>query len=312
MIDTTQHPLLKIDKKVLRIDASALKKSSCMLAFKRIVSDGYRSAAHFNDVLYGSSFHLFVAEMYRTRGDFSKAIAGAVQLYKKPTIIRKKHLTEQHLIKTCLDYWEHFRATDNFEVLEVDGEPMVEVTFEINIYEDDEYIIHLVGTIDKIGQFVKGCYAIGDYKTTGSWSSDDYFKKYRISTQLITYFYALRKLAEFNPNSPLAKICNTKVGVFIDGIFVTAAKTEFKRSEVMFLDDKLDEYETLLQRKCIQLVAAINEEPIREGIIQGSCVDMEYKCDFYNVCSAPDKIASSYMLKRDFIQKEYNPFKFNE
>src|SRR5574338_1651758 len=185
-------------KQRLNLDASALSISSCDYRLKLTVIDGLKQPIVNNDTLYGTAFHKFISTMYETNGEFMTAVAAAKKAFAKPCVIKstKKHLTENHLLKTCLDFWEHFGQKDDFEILHDDkGKPLVEVTFEILIYESEHLEIYLCGTIDKIGKFKNGAYAIGDYKVTSSWNIGEYLRPFRLSTQLHTYHWALTELA---------------------------------------------------------------------------------------------------------------------
>src|SRR6266576_2163614 len=150
-----------MDKKIIKLDASALSQSSCLLRFKRIVLEGYTDKIPYNDTQYGSAFHKFMATMQETNGDFARAIIETNELFNRPCNIRKKHLTELHLNKTCIDYWQHFQQKDTFQVMQSsDGKPLVETDFAIPYFENDKYVVMLQGTIDKHGKFQNGCYAI--------------------------------------------------------------------------------------------------------------------------------------------------------
>lgn len=302
-------------KKEIMLDASALRRSGCGLALKRLVIQGYRDLMPWNDTLYGTSFHKFVSLMHTTGGDFSKAMPEAIKTFSQPCMIRKKHLTVNHLTNTCIDYWEWFQKNDTFEVMIVDGKPLVEVQFKVKILETDEYIVWLVGTIDKVGKIKNGTYCFGDYKTTSSWDQITYFSYYWLSTQMLTYYYGLLKTAQEHPTGPLGPFATGRFSYFIDALFLSSAKkTEFKRSDIEPMDPaKIQEYESLLMNKAKRLIelASTDEEPIREGIITGSCLEGKFQCPFYVSCAAVDKVAGAHLLKRDFIKKPYDPFNFN-
>jgi hypothetical protein len=314
-------------KRKIKFDASALKKSSCKLAFKRIVIDGWRRNLIWSDILYGSAFHKFVSEMYITNGNFAHAVPKAIDIFRQPSEIRKnkRHLTENHLMTTLLNYWEWFRQNDDFEVLQVEEindnnevirTPLVEKYFEIPMYEDDDLLVVVCGTIDKIGKFKNGAYCIGDYKTTGAWDTKEYFKMYELSVQLMLYVWAVKQLARSaSPNSALAKLANVPVGCFIDGIFITSTKTEFKRSDVQFIkEERMVEFEGLLKIATARVVdlARSPEYNTRDGLIHGACSEGKFRCDFFDVCAAVDSVASDYVLKREFRQKPYDPLLFGK
>lgn len=351
-------------KRIIRLDASALKESACDYRLNMIVIEGYRDKLPMNDTQYGTAVHKFISMMYLTHGNMMESLKAAKIDFQKPSELREKkdYLTETHFIKTCFDYWQNFLEKDDFELLidekakcwqckghgldkvnsEIRGcniecaicsgkgtlsSPMVEVTFEIKIYEDEHYIVYLCGTIDKLGKFKNGCYALGDYKTTSSWDIKNYFNQYELSTQLLTYRYAIKKMGEIYPDSLLGHINQFPIGAFIDGVFLKSAKeTSFKRSEVYFTDKKhtdglLQEYEWNLGNIVTNLIndIALNHPPSRNGLTNGACANgygtsspNGALCRFFHLCACKDDIARAHVLKNNFAKKEYHPLKFHE
>lgn len=311
-------------KRIIKIDASSLKESACDLKFWNIVVEGYTTELVPNDMQYGTAVHKFVEVMFRSGGDFKSAVNAARTLYIKPCIIKKnkQHLTVNHLIKTCIDLWQEFIQKDDFEYFILpDGLPAVELTFSLKMYEDENCEIYLEGTIDKFGKIKNGCYAIGDYKTTASYDPTNYFEPYRLSPQLKTYVFALKEKARIEVDSPLAKIVNTPIGAFIDGIFLSSTKqSEFKRSEVIvFKEDQLEEYEYLLKKSCWNLAEMFDTYthnngmlPIGNGKINGLCDGKWGLCKYFSVCASPDATTQKQLLAKNFIKKDYQPLLFGK
>jgi hypothetical protein len=319
------------NKTIIKLDASALSQSACLLRFKRIVLDGYTEKLSFNDTQYGSAFHKFIAVMYESEGDFGKATFAAQELFARPCIVRngKKHLNELHLTKTCIDYWQHFQSTDNFEVLKSENKPLVEIDFAVKYYEDDKYIILLTGTIDKLGRFKNGCFAIGDYKTHSLWAVTDkinksfediyiktYFKQYEISNQLRFYSFVTKLLGQENPNSVFGLFNDHPFGVFIDGIFLSGTQSSrFARSDVFFFsENEMVSYRESLDQKISDLIFLANYQDYKltDGIIQGTCNEGKFPCKFLNVCSNQDETIRKIVLKNEFTQKPYDPLTFSK
>lgn len=322
-------------RRSLCLDASAFVKSACMLRLKHIVVDGYSDKLPFNDTLYGSAVHLFNATMCRSNGNFGESTAVTQALFARPKEIRdtKKHLTEQHLLKTCFDYWQYFHPKDNFRVLTFDGKPCIEMDFKIKFYEDDDFIVYLTGTIDKFGQIMDGAYCVGDYKTHSLWSVNkngkDYvkyeiakfFRKFELSLQMAFYVFCLKLKAKENPDSELARICQYPIGSFIDGIFLSSQeKTRFERSPVkMWYDHDMDMISRLVTAKMMSLLDILRVEKLTgkpytdlDGMICGACSEQQFLCQFFDVCAARDEIARGFLLKERFVQKEYNPLMFSK
>ena len=312
-----------------RIDASSLVQSACLLRWKRIMMQGYCDKVPWNDTWYGSCFHRFCSVMAETKNNFGEATLAAQSMFDRPLQIRpnKKHLTAQHLIKTCHDFFLHFAPKDSFELMYINDKPLVEVEFENEVYEDDEIIISLVGTIDKIGKILNGAYCIGDYKTHSLFSVSkdpkytgyeiqEFFKKFELSLQLRFYLYNLKLKAKKFPDTELARICEGNVGVFIDGVFMsTKEPTLFKRSDVFtFKDWQLNQLEQLITQK-VEQVKFLHKNPkysTMDGIITGACVDGRFPCMFHKVCACGDETISNILLTNDYNKREYNPLLFSK
>jgi hypothetical protein len=319
-----------MNKRIIRIDASSLKESACMYRWWLVVMQGYKEPLPYNDTNYGTAGHAFIQHMYLTKGNFMEALKTAKVQLGKPVEIRPKkdYLTEIHFTKTCFDFWQEFLSKDDFEILTDEaGVPLVELKFDEPYWSDENFEIRLTGTIDKLGKFKNGCYAIGDYKFTSSWNEKEYFTQYELSLQLMFYLFMLHLKGAKNPDSALGKIIQYPVGAFIDAIFLKSNKeTVFKRSEVWFTDKKqlqmrLNEMKALLDRFIYGVTARLSTStPFeRTGLLNGACANaygttsqQGALCRFFRHCAAPDEIAAQHVLKNTFKQREYNPLKFNE
>lgn len=313
----------------IMLDASALVHSSCLLRLKRIVIDGLTMKQMPNDIVYGSAFHKFVATMYESNGDFNKAIHAALDIWNKPKFIRNKWLTDHHLQNTCIDYWQHFQTKDTFQVLSSNGKPLVEFDFCNRYYEDDEFEIDLVGTIDKLGKIPNGINAFGDYKThsihsiskngkPSEYSIDDFFQKFRMSLQLNFYAFNLMWKCKTQPEHPISKlILDQPLGYFIDGIFTSEkSKSIFRRSEIQqFSEKNYIDFGAILNQKVNEFIEYIKsgvDDNIMPGLINGSCNEHKYPCQFYNLCASGSDEARTYMTAKDFNTTKYNPLMFSK
>lgn len=193
--------------------------------------------------------------------------------------------------------------------------PATEITFHIRLYEDDVIIVYLCGTIDRIGKFRNGPFAIRDWKSTTFWMEDEFLSEFAMSRQLRIYTLACKLMAELEPQSILGKIGVTNMGAMIDAIFVKKEPNENKyiSSPIMQFGTKdMNEFREQLHRFCSKLSIHIqhNDFP-REGILNGTCVKRFGKCRFFNVCKASNEIIATNLLKRDFKRKIYDPLNFH-
>jgi hypothetical protein len=272
---------------------------------------------------------------------------------------KKAYLSDpKHLITTCFNLWSTYIENEStFDIINVNQEcwwcggsgiedsksptlsdlrthltcsrckgkttiegPATELTFRIPYFEDEIVKIYLCGTIDKVGKFKGGCYAIGDWKTTSAWHVDEYMSQYELSRQLRVYTLACQAMAKLHPESVLGRIGATKMGAFIDTIFLKskANENEYARSPVyQYSNDDLVNFNGIMQDYCQKISFHVEHAHYipKEGILNGSCdgkfEGVRYRCPFWNVCKSPDHIAR-LLLDRDFKRIVYDPLNFNE
>jgi hypothetical protein len=309
-------------KRIIRINASALKISACPLAFYYTVVEGYAKPINDVSVEFGSALHLFLSTMYKTEGRVDLATEASRTYFETTKMYvpyNKKYLDTLHLCRTNFQAWEYVQSHNDFQVIKgADGKPAVEITFSNPFYEDEYVEVRLEGTIDKIGKIVNGIYCIADYKSTSSRDIEEYFRGYELSTQLKFYVYNLLLFAKLHPDSLVAEVCKNQVGAFIEGIFLNGKdKTEFARSRIfLFKEQELNLYKAMLTEKIMQLVDYVKGgmPPYPYGMITDTCSKPEgnsaaWRCRFFNACSAPDAIAKAHILKdpNQFVKREYKP-----
>ena len=312
-------------KRRIRIDASYLSSNSgCEMATHLALLQGYRSPIPSNDMQFGTAFHHFAAEMYRTGGDVATSLKGATEIFARPCNVKtnKQYMTKMYLTTTCFDWWEWHQRVDQHVVLQLpDGTPAVEQSFAFPVFEDEACIIELCGTIDRIGKIKNGCFAIVDYKTTSVTDKLGYLEQYELSVQLRTYYKAIQYYASVAPDSIYAAINKEPIGVRIDGIFLQGATkpVEFISSDVMLLSAfDMAEYDILLQRTCHKLAALVRAEhspsPViyREGMMTGYCNKKYGMCSFFDYCVAKDPAVKQSILERSFVKKFYDPLMFGK
>lgn len=309
-------------KRIIRVNASLLKQSTCFLRVYRLGIEGYKSPCQTNDIEFGSAGHLFLSEMAKSKGDLPASLCKARDYFKDtPMLInpQKKYLDDLALSSACVQYWSHLQREDTFKILVDDkGEPAVEVTFDNKYYEDEQFEVRLQGTIDKIGKFDNGCFALGDYKfTSRPWGSDvkrkmeDYFKQHEMGCQLRFYLYNILLKAKNEPSELLSEITKRQVGCFIDAIFTSPSEAaEFKRSRIFFFSlEDMQEFENMLKGFVMTLLTILKQDtiPPRHGVLNGACAGGYKPCQFIDVCNAPSEVAKQHVLKNNFKQEPYMP-----
>tara|TARA_R110000868_G_scaffold3147_1_gene20901 strand:+ start:5550 stop:6476 length:927 start_codon:yes stop_codon:yes gene_type:complete len=306
------------DKIVIKLDASACKKSACDRLFYFNVIEGL-SQVHGNDLSmhYGKAVHLF-AELYPANKDAMTTMFKVHEFFRAtPTDEGKKEwLSINHLTQTCMRVKDWIDADTNAEyyVNPVDSKPMCEVRFGIPYRAYPHVDILLCGTIDKVVKMKRGASLIGDYKTTSTFKVDDYFTQYRLDPQMMLYRYAMEWYAKHTKDNVLAEIGSQRLGTFIDGIFLSKAKdTEIRRSSIMFYSDsEMEDFEYLLNESCDKIAkwAVDRQWPRKQGMFNGSCTHLYGACKYFGVCSAPDKQASDAMIRNYFVKKTYDPLAY--
>lgn len=312
-------------KKIILLNASALRISSCKRRLHYVVIDGYKKARNSISIEFGSAFHLIPKHVYQDN-DYAKGLSAA-QVYFKDSNYepdsKKKYLNDFMLSKVGFDwYTSELHKNDSFEVLrDTDGKALVEVQFAIPYYAGENVEVILCGTIDKIVVHRQSkLICEGDFKTTTSWDENEYLRGWVLNTQRYFYNIALRKMIETSsPQSILNQYVGKDVGSFVDGIFIkSSGETECKRSEVfVFTERQRSQYDHLLLTLCKwfdehqKLITDSNglHLPDPEGLLNDSCSENKYgsKCDFFDVCACNDSVASEHVLRRNFVQKPYDP-----
>lgn len=308
-------------KKIIYISQSALASSGCIEKFYKTVVEGYKEPAFSANIVYGIAVAKYIDTMYKTKGNGIQAIRDAMVSFRVPKVSQEKKpwlSDERHFNNLCGTLWAGYIENEpNFEILEFNGVPATEFTFDIPIWEDEQFEIHLAGTMDKLGQFKGGCFAVGDNKTTSSWDKRGYLKQYEMSKQLLLYTLACKLEARDHPESVMGRIGSQKMGAFIDAIFIKeqASDVEMLRSEVFQYTDKQvwDFHGSVITFIETRLVPALyNGHGYKEGLLTGTCQgNYGFVCPFWNVCKSSQAIAD-LLLRRDFVQKTFDPLHYND
>lgn len=323
-----------MSKKIICIDASSLKRSSCGLRMFLTTVEGWTSPKLSNDLLYGTCFHKTV-ELYAKTGDPFTSMEEALKHWDEniedcEIKYTAKYLDRQHLHRTLMQYFVAAKTNDIFTrcpYVKVDGQVLAEMKFSLPIYSDPEVEVLVQGTIDGIFQIEGGCPCIGDWKSTRAKNPDEYFYGYKMSTQLRVYLWAVQWLLKYYPESPIAQVFKTapKIGAFIYGAFLTKDGVDFQRSQIYQYGKKdMERFDLLLKGEVQKLVtayknfAATGNYPLPDGLINNSCQEVfgSY-CSYYGACSScvgvqtVDEVALfEGVLRNNFVKKQYRPLEF--
>ncbi len=307
-------------KRIIKIDATAIKDSACFLRLVLKAIHGYREEPLANDIVYGQAVHLFLENLEKSK-DAERSIQLASRFFRSTPMkvkSKKEWLNSVHLTDTLLMLAERKKSED-VKTIVINGEPLVEKKFAIPLHDDEEVGILLCGTIDRLAKKDNGCFLVADYKTTSNWNPVEYFKDYKASPQLLTYLWAVNWHAKKYPDSIYAEMVKGYTGALIEGIFLANGKeTRLELSEVfMFKEKQLEEYENLLGRLVSKLVVyakQLNKNPDElppcEGMFNGACKTPYGKCAFFYACTTGDREVFQGMLDNYFVKKTYDPLNF--
>lgn len=315
-------------KRIVRLNASALRHAACIRKLWFTVIDGYKAKRNSGSIEYGTAVHK-IAQALDSGSDLPVAIAkGQMHLHKSEPIYSRqdKHLDEFHLTRTAMAFnIERSRSGTVFSDSELlkfpDGRPLVEQTFSIPIYSDENFDFLLEGTLDRLVKILRGCICYEDFKTTAA-SKDHriYLKSFRLSHQLLTYVFALYQYILAFPDHSLSKAVaesNGKIGTRIIGVFVDPNEpTTFEASEVFFYTDKeLHDFYIQLKNLCLKLIPFLssNELPYAEGQFNSYCsAGYGSGCSFFDLCASLPQIGEPAMRQvalQRFKKEEYLPLR---
>ena len=311
-----------MSKLKIKIDSTALGDSHCVLKFHSKVVEGISEKKMNAGLLYGVAVHKFIEKMFNLKGDFPTAFTYAKDVFLRiPCDVDPKKLWQRdlnHLRATCAAVWSiQIMEEKVFEIVQLpNGDAAVEQTFSILWYEDDIVEIWLEGTIDSVGKFQGGAFAIRDWKTSSAWDTRSYFTQYERTRQLPIYTLACKRMAHDYPDSVLGKIGAGKMGAFIDAIFLKSDinGTTFGRSNIFqYSDEYLDKVADLIDLQCKKLSNAVKTGYLpEEGLINGTCMHALYgkQCYLWNVCRS-NATVKQVCLERDFVRKPFQPLEYN-
>jgi hypothetical protein len=312
-------------KRHIRLNSSALRRGACLRRLQYILN-GYHERMVGNDITFGTAFHEFVATLRKNPDQLNEAIAAGWaarnrEADKTYTKYRKEYLSDENYFKLVCMYYNFSESEWKTLNSPKTNQPLVELPWIVPFYSGAHIDVSICGTIDDICTHVNNpdVMAIRDYKTTSGTMPDEYFAKYKLSTQLLFYYFGLTEMCKQRLNFPgdntLAKRwleCENKY-VFIEGVFLNpdATKVKFQCSEAYkFTEKMLDEFRVMLWNLCLQLDKPVEEQQPRNGLINAACESEGYgrKCLFFDVCAETEEALQEELLASKFARDtDYNP-----
>ena len=309
---------------ILKLDASSLTKAAgCPRALYHNISGlAGKSDSISASLAFGSAAHKFAEEFILT-GDEMRGQAAATRYFDAQPVrynFKDKHLNNNFLNEVTMAI-ESFLTQDRFEILGVTNELtgkntlLCELKLSIPLYEDATDALLMCGTVDMLIKYKgNGPYVIADWKTTNAADVDKYLEGYRLSTQLMTYRWFIRKLAEkHGPDSVYAKMGeNVRSQIF--AVSTSAGKMpEVTASRLFeFNREMIDDYEAGLLTTAALIWRHMKEQtlPAPLGFTSGACAGKFSPCAYSLLCAANSIEHRELILNQHFTTKIYDPLTF--
>lgn len=200
--------------------------------------------------------------------------------------------TREHLIRTLVWYFEHYKDHPAKTVVLSNGRPAVELSFRFDIGSD----LMLSGHLDHIVQFGDGNY-VEDHKTTASTvtgaSARNFFKGFNPDNQMTLYSTA----AMIAFNTPVK-------GVIIDAAQIAVGFSAFGRDLTHRSEAQIREFlhGVVAYRQQAETYTRFGFWPMNET----ACGNYG-GCQFRDICSKSPSVREKF-LRTDFTQdKPWNP-----
>ena len=203
-------------------------------------------------------------------------------------------------------YIAKFGKADNLRPLVIEGEPLLEMQFEEEIYRSPRLVVKLCGTIDFVGYvtlFGRDYLVICDHKTTGFLDIKKFFKPFELSAQGMLYVQqVVKKFPQLS-----------EAYFLINGIFLSESRVPlFQRSDLIKFDESLlsnymehiletaDRVDRALERDCW---------PTNFNACPGS---FNFMCEYLPLCKVARLDDRKLLQSELFDQSPYNPLSFQE
>lgn len=293
---------------------------------------GYsKDISRYNDIHYGTCFHLYMQVLAQTNGDHDAAQKAAIKCWvDKENIItrsKKEYIDLYFLMYSIEKFHKQYghNTPISFEGFSFHRNsqdiPFVEQKLVLPYYQSDEFDLNIVGTVDCLGS-IGQAFVLLDYKTTSAYDSTDFFSKYEISNQMLLYTWVIRQMIKLNPNSELAEIFSQHpaFGCTIMGAFHKKGNVVFQRGPIMYFPERrMEMFENALYAKldtilrmCKKFIRTPNVNTY-EGLVNGTCkMYGAAGCDFVQACLTSRLDDEMAVLNASFNKSPYNPLTTHE
>jgi hypothetical protein len=294
------------------LNASSLKISGCLRRYGLMVNgykpgQGWISKESISILETGKAIHHFAEQFTRLSGDVVEAIAQASRKY--PQVSRATIIAAGSM-----------RPRINLPApLILNGEPAVEVTFEIPwysfVYNGHTYQYILCGTMDHV-TFDSGVFKIYDFKSARGKMIEYVLAKYEHDTQFAFYQWVIWKFkARMNIPIEIAnEIERGRICSHVVPVQLTLKEPRWTIGPARSLTpEQFHMYEDTLKSMLPILASAyidVASDPLvstPNGMLNNSCL----YCDYKPLCYATNAYTESVALSQ-LEKTEYNPLKREE
>lgn len=282
---------------------------TCPRLYQYIMIDGYQSKEESIHLRFGIELHSALQNYDNLRAegltfddavhtcihDLVSAVGGwKVNEEDKPGKLKNRN----SLVRTVLNYLDHFRDDPARTHILADGSAATELSFRFELgygpTEDQPYL--LSGHLDKVVEFQSELY-VQDYKTTTTTPGSYYFDQFEPSNQMTLYSLG----AQIILNAPIR-------GVIINAIQILADSNRFVRGFTFRTEDQLDEWQLDLAMH-LQVAKAYAEE--NYWPMNDTACDKFGGCRFRQVCSKSPSVRHIYLnnFNKLPMEERWNPLK---
>ena len=217
---------------------------------------------------------------------------------------------------------DYMIRSDKFNVLALDGEPVVERSFSIplgTIYcqaADESFPVQVIwqGRIDAIvvDEF-DGSLWVLDHKTTSMMGAQYTADKER-SNQMLGYTWAMRELMKaidpvIKEKSSSANL-NKVRGVIINALQLKKASYAFKRFSIPYAEWQIDEWQDEVLLSCQNLMDNLIYSIQNKVMVPNreSCCTKYGKCKFFDVCNVNPQVREQVLYNEsNFVESNWSP-----